>query len=176
MTTQTDYTPAEWDLLVGMPALIVRVMLHSEPYSPDAASSWIQPTLAAVTDLESPGLRSDLVESVIGALRDRHESLRGYISCPELMELRLCALDACRRAAGVLAQKAPEAEAEAYSAWLLAIGRQAALVSAYQPLPVEILKERAARQRVVLNELADTLTIEVATDVMCTTTGCWLPL
>lgn len=173
MTTQPIFTPAEWDLLVGAPALTALVIIHMEQCGPDMARRKLQTALAAMPEPTLQGPGSELVAAVSDAARAGH-SPRWPTEYPrELTNVCGWALECCRQAAALLAQKAPEAEAEAFSQWLLAIGRQVAQVTEDDLLPDHVGAAGTLQASGALDQLAIVLEVPFAADGMCALGASW---
>ncbi|NTU81112.1 MAG: hypothetical protein HGA45_17310 [Chloroflexales bacterium] len=173
MTTQTDYTPAEWDLLVGAPALTALIVIQAHPCGPGVADKIVRAALAAMAEQAPPAPGSALIAAVIGAAR-AGQSPRWPAEYPrELPDVGHWALERCRQVAALLAQKAPEAEAEAYRHWLSTIGQRVALAADDHSLPNHVSAARIRQRRAALDQLAIAFDFPFATDGMCALTPCW---
>lgn len=173
MTAQPTYMPAAWDLLVGAPALTALVMIHLEHCSPDMARRKLQAALAAFTEPPPQGPGSELIAAVIDAARAGH-SPRWPTEYPrDLTDVAGWALERLREVSALLAQKAPEAEAEAFSHWLLALAQQVAQIAEDASLPDAVSAACARQSHDLLDQLAVALGIPFANEGMCALGVSW---
>lgn len=127
MTTQTDYHRDEWDLILGAPGLVALVIIESEQWSQAVAYQKLRAVMPAIHETAIRGADGALIQAVLDAIHAGQSPL-WTTECPhDLGDIRLWALDKCRQLAAILAQKAPEAEADAYVQWLIGIGQRVAL-------------------------------------------------
>ncbi len=122
MTTQADYCRDEWDLILGAPGLLALILLQPEQGCEEVIHKKMASILKMVHDPdETDG--SALVQAVKQAARAGQSPL-WPTQCPRsLTDIRGWAFYSCRRLAALLAQKAPEAEAEAYMQWIMNIAQ-----------------------------------------------------
>lgn len=154
MTTQTDYRCDEWDLVLGTPGLIALVLIHADPCSEAVAYQQLRAVRAALAELADQQSPSDLTQSVLGAVRAGQSPLWPIAYPRDLGDVCGWAMDCCRQVAAVLAQKAPEADADAYTHWLMGLAQRVALA------PDGLGRDHnglSAWQRMALAELAAAL-------------------
>lgn len=154
MTIQAYFTPDEWDLLVGGPALTALVIIHADQVSPREAARQLSVAIAAIGEMSIQGAPGDLIQAVTGAVQ-AGQSPRWPAEYPrDLADVGGWALERCRHLAAVLAQRAPEAAAAAYSSWLIQIGQRVALVPGNLALVDTCAALSGERQRAALDLLA----------------------
>lgn len=158
MTTQADFTPDEWNILLRAPAFAALYVVLSDRYSRPVAYQKMLAGIWAILETAAPHTSSNLIRAVRAALYAGHSSYPDHFPADEAA-LRSLSLIACRQAAVLLTQKVPAHEASAYALWLLAIGETVAAVPD-TPLPQGHSVARAAEQaRMALEDLALTLSI-----------------
>ena len=163
MPTQIAYTPAEWALLLGAPALTALVLIHAAPCSPRLADRKLSLAIAAMTEPVRQGATSELIQAVMDTVR-AGPAARWPAAYPrDLGEVGQWALAGCRQVAALLAQKAPEAEAEAYARWLISIGKQVALVHEHHPRQGYSSETHNERQHLALEVLAAAFDMSIST-------------
>lgn len=129
MTTQADYSADEWNLLLQAPAVAALFVIQAEPYQPRLAIQKLFAALEAITACVPPSSDSELIERVVAAAR-AGQAPRWPSTYPRNMYIaRFWAFDACRQVASLLAQKAPQGEASAFSRWLLGVSLRVALTA-----------------------------------------------
>lgn len=157
MTIEADYSRDEWDLILGAPGLIALVIVHAEACGPGEAHRKLLAVLAAIAETRNQGTQSELVQAVTDAVR-RGQSPLWPAECPgDLEAVHEWALDGCNQVALVLAQKAPEAEGQAYAHWLLSIARRVLAVAPDKRPQEPLSKAHGELQRIVLAVLTGAL-------------------
>jgi hypothetical protein len=161
VTTQADYLRHEWDLILGAPGLTALVLIHADPCREAVAYQQLRAVSAAIAETMTQAAPSVLIQSVLEAVRAGQSPLWPTAYPRDLGDVHGWALATCRQVAAILAQKAPEAEADAYTNWLMGIAQRVTLIP-HDGLPSNCRDLRHKRQRVVLEELAialDTLPV-----------------
>lgn len=130
MTTQPDYTAKEWNLLLQAPILASLIIIQADQYRLTTVARKTFAALAAIMETAQRETGTELIDAVAAAVREGQAPWwpDAYPSEPDAA-LRW-ALLRCRQVAALLAQKVPEAEAEAFARWLLSIGQRVAQVAA----------------------------------------------
>lgn len=126
MSSQADFTPEEWNILFQAPVFAALYILQSGHYSSVAACGKMMAALLAITETAKPGAETELVKAIRAAIHSGQCPSRFARVPASLSEARWVTLDGCRQAARLLAQRAPDSEASAYIAWLVAIGEAVA--------------------------------------------------
>jgi len=166
VTIQSDYHRHEWDLILGAPGLVALVLIQAHPYRQQVAHQKMCAVIAAIEETRSQGSASELIRSVISTERAGQSPLWPTEYPRDLGDIRLWALYACRQVATLLAQKVPDAEAEAYTHWLMRIAQRVVTVpedGVFQPCdPVGCHR----RQRSALEDLAAALDAQSIYDRM----------
>lgn len=157
MTTQADYHLDEWNLILGAPGLTALVLIHADPWGERVAHQRVHVISATLERAAAQGSPIELIRSVTDAVRAGQSALWPIGHPRDLSDVGGWALDACRQVAAILAQKAPEAEARAYTSWLMHMAQRAAQVPTGAVLPHNRRDGLTERRRVVLEELAAAL-------------------
>lgn len=151
---QASYRRDEWDLILGAPGLIALVMIETEQWSQTIAYWKLRALMSAIEEATDIGPEGGLIQAVCDAVRAGQSPL-WPTECPrDLTNICAWALSACRQLAAILAQKAPESEAEAYTHWLMGIAQRMTLAP-HENGPDH--HERDARQQGTLAALAAAL-------------------
>jgi hypothetical protein len=114
------FPPGEWELLTRLPA---RVIVAATSAEPDAPRRTVAEGLAGLDAIAAGrAFDSDLVRAVVSAIyaeadEDRPAAEEFTDRAAGLAEV----LDACRRAAGVLAARADPADSAAYRQWVQSV-------------------------------------------------------
>jgi hypothetical protein len=164
VTTQADYRRDEWDLIVGAPGLIALVLIHADPRSEAVAYQQLRTVSAAIAEPATQESPSTLIQSVLGAVRAGQSPLWPTAYPCDLGDVHGWAMGCCRQVAAVLAQKAPEAEADAYTHWLMEVAQRVALVPDGHGRDLTGLAVRDARQQGSLAALAAALDARPGSD------------
>ncbi|NTU82169.1 MAG: hypothetical protein HGA45_22790 [Chloroflexales bacterium] len=152
MTSQADFSEWEWNTILQAPGFAVTFIIQAELCSPPVAHQRLLLGISAILKNAWPETSSALVgavrEAFIGGQRPHFPS-----TFPEdLAEARQITLRGCRQAAALLAQRVPHTEADAFSAWLMAICEIVAAV------PIEPASQaHSAETQTALDQLAATL-------------------
>lgn len=129
MTTQSDYTLDEWHLILQAPALASLFIIQADRYNPIVVIRKTFAALTAITETAQQDPESELIQAVISAVLGGQAPEQSNVYHRDLSSASHWALEGCRQVTAMLAQKAPEAEANAFSRWLIGIGRRVAQVS-----------------------------------------------
>lgn len=129
MTTQADYTPEEWDLILQAPALVSLWMIQATHYQPTTVARQLGAALAAISEAVPPEPDTELIQTVVVALRAGQAPPWPTVRPHSLEAARAWTVTGCQQLTALLAQRAPAAEAEAFARWLLGIAQQVGLVS-----------------------------------------------
>jgi hypothetical protein len=129
MTIQTDCTAKEWNLILQAPTLAGLVIIQADQYSLPIVTRKTFATLGAIMATAQQQAGTELIQAVATAMRAGQAPWWPAEYPRDLAEARQWALGRCRQVAVLLAQKAPEAEAEAFMRWLIAIGQHVALIA-----------------------------------------------
>lgn len=134
MTTQADFTPDEWNIILRAPAFAALYVVQSDHYSRSVAFQKMMAGIRAILETATPDTSSKLIRAIRASLHagQRPRYPESFPSDPAAT--RRLSLAACRQAAVLLTQKVPPSEASAYALWLLAIGEAVAAVPD-EPLP-----------------------------------------
>lgn len=128
MTTQADYTPAEWQTIVQAPAMAGMVVMltgKSGPFQLVKEMFAVSKALAEVAQQETANpLLKSVVESVKTAKAEDFKVDQQRFQSIE--EAQAHALAAVKAVTALLDSKAPQAEADEFKRWLLGIGQQVA--------------------------------------------------
>jgi hypothetical protein len=157
MTTQFDYRRHEWNLILGAPSLTALILIQADPCSHRVAYQKVRAVVTAIEETTCQGSASALIRSVTSAVRAGQSPLWPTEYPRDLRDVRHWALDACQQVAALLAQKAPEAEADAYIHWLMRIGQRVAMIPDDDVIQLHDPDGRNARRRIALEELATAL-------------------
>ncbi len=122
MASKSDFTVDEWDLIRRVPLLAGMVVMVASPSGPIG----IFKESAAASQMLREGLASADTE----LMQVLAEDLKSHWSIEQISEdpgeVRNIGLAACREVSTLLRNKANEAEAIEYKAWLVAIARRVA--------------------------------------------------
>lgn len=122
MASKSDFTVDEWDLIRRVPLLTGMVVMVASPSGPIG----IFKESAAASQMLREGLASADTE----LMQVLAEDLKSHWSIEQISEdpgeVRNIGLAACREVSTLLRNKANEAEAIEYKAWLVAIARRVA--------------------------------------------------
>lgn len=124
MTTQTNYTVDEWNLLVQAPALATLFIIQAVPYNRIAVAHKLLATIAVISETAPHGPHTELIHAVVAAIQAGRMPRQPSAYPRDLAEARRWVLAQCRQVGALLEQKAPEAEAKAFTGWLIRIGRR----------------------------------------------------
>lgn len=159
MTTQDDFTPEEWNVILRAPAFAALYVALSERTSKPAAYQKMVAGIWAIQERAVPDMPSKLVKAIRAALHAGQRPRYPERFPDDLAATRRLSLAACRQAAVLLTQKVPAHEAVAYASWLLAIGRAVA-AAPDDALPLGHSNARAVESaRMALEDLAITLSV-----------------
>lgn len=157
MTTQVDYNAEEWNTILRAPVLAGLFIVQADVYDPFVAYMKMLAVWTAITESAQRGLQCELIQAVTSAVL-AGQCPTESIECPrDLAEARRMVLDGCRRAAALLAQKAPAAEADEYNHWLMMISQKVALVPDTKCCPDHPIPTIDTKTRTALEMLAITL-------------------
>ncbi|NTU81111.1 MAG: hypothetical protein HGA45_17305 [Chloroflexales bacterium] len=160
MTTQTDYTADEWDLIVQAPTLASLFVILAQQYRPTAVARKMFAALAAIIETAQNGSSTELIQAVAVAIRAGQAPWWPTASPSDLVAVHAWALERCHQVALLLAQTTPETETAAFTRWLIAIGERAALVPDLPGLPDQVpAAEALPPVRRALDTLAAVLTL-----------------
>lgn len=157
MTTQADYTADEWVLLLQAPALASLFIIQATPYQPNLVARQFITSLTAIIETAQHWPDTDLIQAVVAAICTGQAPPSPTIRPSSLRVARQQMLRVCRELTALLAQRAPETEAEAFARWLVAIAQQVALVSAAPGLAGDRAGAHLVPVRHALDRLAVTL-------------------
>jgi hypothetical protein len=128
MANKANFSPEEWKLLTQAPTMAGLVVVAASPSGPLGVLEESMAVGKVLADTKSQGAASELLSALVADLATpegrqalRPTELRGKSAD----QIKSYALDACRRAAALLDQKAP-AESPAFKRWLQTIGRKVA--------------------------------------------------
>ena len=130
MSTQTNFTPAEWETLRNAPHLATAAVMI-------AGRSGILGSLQEALTIaqrfaESSASEKALIKALSAqdALRAGQEFVRGQVSLREAAQapekLRRLAVETCQAAMTLLTQKGEAGEADAYQRWVMDMAQQVA--------------------------------------------------
>ncbi|MEI7771219.1 MAG: hypothetical protein WCI67_14595 [Chloroflexales bacterium] len=159
MTTQADYTAGEWDLILQAPALASLFIIQSGSYNRIAVARKLFAALAVITETAPHGPDTELIQAVSAAMRAGQAPRQPIAHPHDLAAARHWVLEHCRALAALLAQKVPEAEAEAFTRWLIRIGQRVALADDLIGQPMSRVAEAQMRTSLALEMLTAALTI-----------------
>lgn len=128
MSTRADFTADEWNTLFQAPAFAVIYIVQAGPYDPVVAYKQMMNGLLAIIETTTPGADTELVTAIQAAVLSGQRPHYPDVLPVDLAESRVQTLESCRKAVQLLAQRVPEHEADAFVAWLIAIGAAVAAV------------------------------------------------
>ncbi|MCA9264505.1 MAG: hypothetical protein KDA60_11675 [Planctomycetales bacterium] len=129
MSTKSDYTPEEWQLLIDVPSLAgLAVMVAGKSGLGSMKESFA--LASGVLDAAQAG-ECELVDSLVAARvndkdRSQVESLTSPYRGKSTEELMQAALDKCSDVLELLAEKSTPDESLSYREWVLGIGQRVA--------------------------------------------------
>ena len=121
MSIQTDFTVEEWNTLLQAPGFAVLFIIQADQSRREVAYQKMFAGIKAIITPDKATAHSQLVQGV------REAFITGQRPCypsalpHDVPEARQIALEGCRQAAILLAQRVPDDEAECYNRWLLAL-------------------------------------------------------
>lgn len=163
MTIQTDCTAKEWDLILQAPTLAGLVIIQADHYSLLTITRKTFATLGAIMATAQQQAGTELIQAVATAMRTGQAPWWPTEYPRDMVEAHQWALGRCRQITALLAQKAPEAEAEAYARWLISIGKQVALVHDNHPRQGYSSETHNERQHLALEVLAAAFDMSIST-------------
>jgi hypothetical protein len=126
MTTQMDYTVEEWRLLVQAPAWASLLILEAYESNRIVIAYKLVRVLAGISATVPHKPNTDLIRAVAATVRAGLVPQQLLALPRDLLATRQQRLAHCRQVAAVLAQKVPEAEAVAFTGWLIDLGQRVA--------------------------------------------------
>ena len=159
MTTQTDYTAEEWHLLIQAPACASLLILNAYVPNRIVIARRLSGAMAGIGATLPHRPNTDLIRAVAAAVQ-AGRAPRQQIGPPrDLAAARQTLLVQCRQVAAILAQKAPEAEAEAFTRWLIGLGQRVAWAGDATELRISRATEAQIRSGLALELLTAALSI-----------------
>jgi hypothetical protein len=160
VTTEPVYTDEEWGLIVGLPLSVVVAASHVESDSSRATQSESTAGMEAISIGRESA--SPLVAQVATELLSRAGDPEAGEEPPQIspgdpLAFAADVIARAREAAEILAERAPEEEAEAYRHWLVSIADDV-ITAAKSGAVLGIGGERVTpAERTFRDDLADTL-------------------
>ncbi len=129
MLTKADFNAEEWNVIRRAPFMAGLVVVAASPSGPIGLVQEMFAVTKTLSDVKQHGSSSGLVKAVVADLETAEARQAG--TPPELQgkppeQLRIAALEACRRAAAVVEKKAKPDETQAFKEWLVAVGQKVA--------------------------------------------------
>lgn len=159
MTTEADFTPDEWNLLLSAPAFAALYIVQSDRHSRLVAYQKMMAGIWAILETAMPDTSSKLIGAVRAALHAGQRPRYPEHFPEDRMAVCRLSLEQCRQAAAILSRRAPDSEAVAYATWLLAIGEAVAAVPDEAFPSGQRITRAAEHARMALEDLAITLSI-----------------
>ncbi|NTW97177.1 MAG: hypothetical protein HGB28_01335 [Oscillochloris sp.] len=167
MTTQNDYSAEEWNTILQAPGFAVTFIIQSATYSQAVALTKMLTGIEAIVQTAEAEPGCDLVQSVRAAIMSgQRPRYPAYIPA-NLGEARQVMLRGCRQAVALLAQRAPEDEANAYLGWILEIVRIVAAVPSEPAAPGHSAEETSRQTHAAIELLARELGLGALTLALC---------
>lgn len=157
MISKADFTADEWNIIFQAPVFAALYIIQSGYYNPAVSYRKMLAGLLAITETATPGTHSDLVKEIRTAIHSGQRPSYPERLPASLIEAQWLALEGCRRAAQLLAQRVPDSEANAYAAWLIAIGEAVAAVPDIPPPHSYVSGTHTNFAQAALENLADIL-------------------
>jgi hypothetical protein len=164
MTTQADYTTDEWILMVQAPALASLFIIQEDTYQRIPVARQLIAAIAAISMVAPRGPHTELIQAVAAAVQAGQVPPLPATPPDDLKAARRWVLDQCRHVAAVLVQKAPEAEAVAFTGWLIGIAQRVTLASDTPELRGARAAEAQMRSGLALEMLSAALTLPLSVD------------
>lgn len=128
MTSRSDFTPDEWNLIFQAPAFAALYIAQAGHYHPGVAYQKLMAGILAIIETAEPDTDSALVKAIRAAIVAGQRPYYPESFPADPAEARGMTLEGCRQAARLLAQRVPDSEASTFIAWLVAIGEAVAAV------------------------------------------------
>jgi hypothetical protein len=128
MPNKTDFTPEEWTVLKRAPMMAGLVVVASSPSGPFGL---LEESLAIgkiLTETKAHASPSEVINGLVADLatsEGRRDTRPSDAIGKSPDQIKSYALDACRKAAALVDQKAPS-DSAAFKAWLQSIGQKVA--------------------------------------------------
>lgn len=128
MTTQTDYTAAEWKTLMQAPAMAGMVVMLTGKSGPFQMVKEMVAVSKAVMEVTQQETTNPLLKAIGEAFKTakREDFQIDQPQVKSMEEAQAYALTAVKAVATLLDSKAPKAEADEFKHWLVNIGQQVA--------------------------------------------------
>jgi len=126
MTTKTDYTAEEWELLMRAPFMAGMAVVAASPSGPIGVVKEMFAVGRVLAEEGTEGSTNELISALVSHLKAGERPAAPMESGSSIEEAKALALKACRDVAALLAGKAPAAEAEGFKRWLLTAAQQVA--------------------------------------------------
>jgi hypothetical protein len=129
MTTKTDFTVEEWNVIRRAPFMAGLVVVAASPSGPIGVVKEMFAVGKTLADVKLHGASSDLIKAVVADLETaeaRQQSAPAELQGKTPDQVRTSALEACRQAAAVVEKKAKPDEAQAFKQWLVSVSQKVA--------------------------------------------------
>jgi len=128
MANKASFTPDEWKVLTQAPTMAGLVVMTSSPSGPLGLFEESIAIGKILAETKTQGSSSELLNALVADLatpQGRQATPPTELRGKSADQIKSYALDACRKAAALLDQKAP-AESPAFKRWLQTIGQKVA--------------------------------------------------
>jgi hypothetical protein len=129
MTTKTDFTVEEWNVIRRAPFMAALVVVAASPSGPVGVVKEMFAVGKTLADVKLHGASSDLIKAVVADLETaeaRQQSAPAELQGKTPDQARTAALEACRQAAAVVEKKTKPDEAQAFKQWLVSVSQKVA--------------------------------------------------
>ncbi len=128
MSQKADYTPEEWKTLMTAPMLVGFAVVGASPSGPVGTVKEMASMSRSVFEAGRQASVAPLLAALTGDLQAHAEAVvKGREQDTERIapsEARMKALDACKRTASILAQKATDEEADSIKGFLVSMAEK----------------------------------------------------
>lgn len=167
MSSQAGYSRDDWDLIIGAPTLAALAVMRVGEHSPRVAHRQLLAVGECLHEASEQDATGGLILAVAAAAREGQASFWPAELPHNLVASQPWALERCQQVVALLAQKAPEEEADAYACWLLTIGQRVTLVEDDQASQSQDGARVAERQQADLEALAAALGVQAPSGARC---------
>jgi hypothetical protein len=129
MATKASFTTDEWNQLRKAPMMAGLIVAAASPSGPIGLLQEMFAMGKLIAETKSQGGSNELVGALVADLatgEGREQARRTEIQGMSPDQARSHALEACRKAAALVQQKATPGEADGFKRWLVAISRRVA--------------------------------------------------
>src|SRR4030095_12932121 len=129
MLTKADFVVEEWNLIRRAPFMAGLVVVAASPSGPLGVIKEMFAVGKTLADATLHGAASALVKAVVADLapaEPRQHAMPAELQGKTPDQVRAAAVAACRQAAAAVEKKAKPDDAQAFSQWLVSVGRTVA--------------------------------------------------